>query len=186
MVYHHRMSYRLTHALLAALLVAGCAGTSVSPQRTTYSTSIPRPAKVLVYDLEISTKQIRENQAAAQRAIKRAAGKPASLIRSGGSIPVAGMLKARLGIDTIFMGFGLDDDRVHSPNEKFELDCFDLGARCPRRLRRSPPAQQRASRTRRRRSGAMQAHAQNFARASLQDQSSGPQPVAAPVAAPPH
>ncbi|MFN7022841.1 MAG: M20/M25/M40 family metallo-hydrolase, partial [Phycisphaerales bacterium] len=68
--------------------------------------------------------------AAAQRAIKRAAGKPASLIRSGGSIPVAGMLKARLGIDTIFMGFGLDDDRVHSPNEKFELACFDLGARC--------------------------------------------------------
>jgi acetylornithine deacetylase/succinyl-diaminopimelate desuccinylase-like protein len=68
--------------------------------------------------------------AAAQRAIKRAAGKPASLIRTGGSIPVAGMLKSRLGIDTIFMGFGLDDDRVHSPNEKFEVACFDLGARC--------------------------------------------------------
>lgn len=68
--------------------------------------------------------------AAAQRAIKRASGKQAALIRSGGSIPVAGMLKSRLGIDTIFMGFGLDDDRVHSPNEKFELACFELGARC--------------------------------------------------------
>jgi acetylornithine deacetylase/succinyl-diaminopimelate desuccinylase-like protein len=30
---------------------------------------------------------------------------------------------------TIFMGFGLDDDRVHSPNEKFELDCYRMGAR---------------------------------------------------------
>jgi acetylornithine deacetylase/succinyl-diaminopimelate desuccinylase-like protein len=51
------------------------------------------------------------------------------LIRSGGSIPVAGLLKEALGIDTVFMGFGLDDDRVRSPNEKFELDCFRAGAR---------------------------------------------------------
>ncbi|MBM4108857.1 MAG: M20/M25/M40 family metallo-hydrolase [Phycisphaerae bacterium] len=66
---------------------------------------------------------------AATRALKSASGKAASLIRSGGSIPVAGSLKTRLGIDTIFMGFGLDDDRVHSPNEKFETDCFTLGTR---------------------------------------------------------
>jgi len=68
---------------------------------------------------------------AAKRALKRAAGpgvEPA-MIKSGGSIPVAGMLKSILGISTIFMGFGLDDDRVHSPNEKFEIDCFRLGAR---------------------------------------------------------
>jgi acetylornithine deacetylase/succinyl-diaminopimelate desuccinylase-like protein len=67
--------------------------------------------------------------AAASRAVKRATGKTPDLIKSGGSIPVAGMLKARLGIDTIFMGFGLDDDRVHSPNEKFEVECFRMGAR---------------------------------------------------------
>ncbi len=66
---------------------------------------------------------------AASRALKRASGKSPSLIKSGGSIPVAGMLKDVLGIDTIFMGFGLDDDRVHSPNEKFEIDCLNLGAR---------------------------------------------------------
>jgi len=67
--------------------------------------------------------------AAASRAIKAATKKTPALIKSGGSIPVAGMLKARLGIDTIFMGFGLDDDRVHAPNEKFELECFDMGCK---------------------------------------------------------
>jgi len=67
--------------------------------------------------------------AAATNALKRASGKAPAMIKSGGSIPVAGMLKSRLGIDTIFMGFGLDDDRVHSPNEKFELDCYRLGQR---------------------------------------------------------
>ncbi|MBX3358978.1 MAG: M20/M25/M40 family metallo-hydrolase [Phycisphaeraceae bacterium] len=66
---------------------------------------------------------------AAQRAVKAATGKSPALIKSGGSIPVAGMLKDTLAIDTIFMGFGLDDDRVHSPNEKFEIDCFRLGTR---------------------------------------------------------
>jgi len=66
---------------------------------------------------------------AAGRALQTAAGKAPAFIKSGGSIPVAGMLKDKLGIDTIFMGFGLDDDRVHSPNEKFELDCFRMGCR---------------------------------------------------------
>ncbi|MBC7835080.1 MAG: M20/M25/M40 family metallo-hydrolase [Phycisphaerales bacterium] len=66
---------------------------------------------------------------AATRAIKAATGKEAVLIKSGGSIPVAGMLKAVADLDTVFMGFGLDDDRVHSPNEKFELACYRMGAR---------------------------------------------------------
>jgi acetylornithine deacetylase/succinyl-diaminopimelate desuccinylase-like protein len=66
---------------------------------------------------------------AASKAIELAAGKRPELIKSGGSIPVAGMLKDMLGLDTIFMGFGLEDDRVHSPNEKFEISCFRMGAR---------------------------------------------------------
>ena len=66
---------------------------------------------------------------AAVRAIERAGGVKPALIKTGGSIPVAGLLKAELGIDTVFMGFGLEDDRVHSPNEKFELECYRLGAR---------------------------------------------------------
>jgi acetylornithine deacetylase/succinyl-diaminopimelate desuccinylase-like protein len=66
---------------------------------------------------------------AAARAIEIACGTSAAMIKSGGSIPVAGLLKETLGLETIFMGFGLDDDRVHSPNEKFELDCYRMGAR---------------------------------------------------------
>ncbi len=66
---------------------------------------------------------------AAASAIERACGVAPAMIKSGGSIPVAGMLKRRLGLETIFMGFGLDDDRMHSPNEKFELECFRMGAR---------------------------------------------------------
>lgn len=65
----------------------------------------------------------------AKRAVERAAGVPPAIIRTGGSIPIAGMLRRLLNMDTIFMGFGLDDDRVHSPNEKFELDCYRLGLR---------------------------------------------------------
>jgi acetylornithine deacetylase/succinyl-diaminopimelate desuccinylase-like protein len=66
---------------------------------------------------------------AACRALERAADVAPAMIKTGGSIPVAGLLKQKLGLDTIFMGFGLDDDRVHSPNEKFELACYRMGAR---------------------------------------------------------
>lgn len=66
---------------------------------------------------------------AARRAIAEATGTEPAMIKSGGSIPVAGLLKSTMNLETIFMGFGLEDDRVHSPNEKFELDCFRSGAK---------------------------------------------------------
>lgn len=66
---------------------------------------------------------------AAARALESAAnGVKPVFIKSGGSIPVVGMLKEKIGLDTILMGFGLDDDRMHSPNEKFELACWRMGA----------------------------------------------------------
>lgn len=64
---------------------------------------------------------------AAVRALEKVASKKPHLIKSGGSIPVVGVLKGKLGLDTLLVGFGLDDDRVHSPNEKFELSCLRLG-----------------------------------------------------------
>ncbi len=61
-------------------------------------------------------------------------GRPAVLMGSGGSIPVVSSLREMLGIDSLLMGFGLNDDQVHSPNEKFELVCFHHGIRAHARL----------------------------------------------------
>jgi acetylornithine deacetylase/succinyl-diaminopimelate desuccinylase-like protein len=51
-------------------------------------------------------------------------GSPPVLVRSGGSIPVASAFQDVLGIPTVLMGFGLPDDRIHAPNEKFNLPTF--------------------------------------------------------------
>jgi acetylornithine deacetylase/succinyl-diaminopimelate desuccinylase-like protein len=56
-------------------------------------------------------------------------GKKALAIGEGGSIPIVGDFKRVLGIDTIMVGFALDDDRVHAPNEKFDLTSFHKGTR---------------------------------------------------------
>jgi hypothetical protein len=45
------------------------------------------------------------------------------LVGRGGSIPAVEAIKLLLGMDALLLGFGLADDRVHSPNEKFELRC---------------------------------------------------------------
>jgi len=56
-------------------------------------------------------------------------GKPPVLIGAGGSIPVVGYIQRILGFDSILVGFGLEDDLIHSPNEKFELKCYQNGIR---------------------------------------------------------
>lgn len=65
----------------------------------------------------------------AAEAVKEGFGAAPTLIREGGSIPVVGLIKSTLGIDTLLIGFGLPDDRVHSPNEKFDLDALHKGTR---------------------------------------------------------
>ena len=65
----------------------------------------------------------------AAEALQQGFGAPPTLIREGGSIPVVGLIKTTLGIDTLLIGFGLPDDRVHSPNEKFDLDALYKGTR---------------------------------------------------------
>jgi len=71
---------------------------------------------------------------AAQAILTEEYGKPTVLIGCGGSIPVVTSLRSVLGIDSLLMGFGLDDDQVHSPNEKFEQTCFHHGIRSHARL----------------------------------------------------
>ncbi|HYM82155.1 MAG TPA: dipeptidase, partial [Candidatus Limnocylindria bacterium] len=66
---------------------------------------------------------------AARRALARAWKKPAAMIREGGSIPVMATFQETHNLPCILMGFGLDDDQVHAPNEKFTLSSFHGGTR---------------------------------------------------------
>ena len=71
---------------------------------------------------------------AARAALADEYGRPAVLMGSGGSIPVVESMRRLLGVDSLLMGFGLADDQVHSPNEKFEWRCFHQGLRSHARL----------------------------------------------------
>jgi amidohydrolase len=67
--------------------------------------------------------------AATRKALTEEWGKPALLIGSGGSIPVVGDFKRTLGLDTLLVGFGLADNQIHSPNEKYDITSFHKGTR---------------------------------------------------------
>jgi len=56
-------------------------------------------------------------------------GTKAVTVGAGGSIPIVADFKSVLGMDSLLVGFALDDDRVHSPNEKFDLTCYHKGIR---------------------------------------------------------
>lgn len=66
---------------------------------------------------------------AATRALREVWGKETVFIRSGGSIPIVGDFARHLGLPSVMMGFGLPDDNLHAPNEKFNLKNFELGIR---------------------------------------------------------
>lgn len=66
---------------------------------------------------------------AALRALQKSFGCQPVLMREGGSIPIVNNFKRQLGADTLLLGLALPDDNPHSPNEKFDLDCFAAGMR---------------------------------------------------------
>jgi acetylornithine deacetylase/succinyl-diaminopimelate desuccinylase-like protein len=89
--------------------------------KVTFDSSGSSPAIRLPFDSPALTK--------ARAALKDEWGRDAFVVGTGGSIPVVGSFKSVLGMDSLLIGFGLDDDRIHSPNEKYELTSFRKGAR---------------------------------------------------------
>jgi acetylornithine deacetylase/succinyl-diaminopimelate desuccinylase-like protein len=79
------------------------------------------PAIALSYDNPALVK--------ARAALAAEWGTKALNIGAGGSIPIVGDFKNLLGMDSLLVGFALDDDRVHSPNEKFDVKCYHKGIR---------------------------------------------------------
>jgi len=79
------------------------------------------PAIHLPYDSALLT--------TAKTALSKEWPKPAVVIGMGGSIPVVGDFQTMLGMESLLVGFGLADDRIHSPNEKYELQSFHKGIR---------------------------------------------------------
>jgi acetylornithine deacetylase/succinyl-diaminopimelate desuccinylase-like protein len=79
------------------------------------------PAIQLPYDSPLLNK--------AKDALSEEWPKPAVMIGMGGSIPIVGDFQKMLGMESLLVGFGLSDDRIHSPNEKYELRSFEKGIR---------------------------------------------------------
>jgi acetylornithine deacetylase/succinyl-diaminopimelate desuccinylase-like protein len=71
---------------------------------------------------------------AAVRAIEAGFGRAPVFMREGGSIPVVGLLKTQLGVDTLLLGWGQNDDNLHGPNEKFSLADFHRGIKASAHL----------------------------------------------------
>jgi len=119
-------------AKISARLVPNQSSQKITEKLLSYFKSIA-PASVTVkaaehhggepYMTPIDSKAYR----AAAKAIETTFNKKPIPVRGGGSIPICSLFEKELGIKIVFMGFGLDSDNLHSPNEKFDLANFYKG-----------------------------------------------------------
>ncbi len=94
---------------------------SIAPVGVTVKASLHHGGEP--YMTPIDSKEYR----AAAKAIQATFGKAPIPVRGGGSIPICSLFEKELGLKIIFLGFGLDSDNLHSPNEKFDLANFYKG-----------------------------------------------------------
>ncbi len=94
---------------------------SVTPSSVTARLTLVHKAPATITDIN------EPGIASAQYAYREAFGAEPILMREGGSIPVVGEFQRHLGIQTVLMGFGLPDDRLHAPNERLFLPNFRRG-----------------------------------------------------------
>ncbi len=119
-------------AKISARLVPNQSAEKITEKLLHYFTSIA-PAGVTVkatehhggepYMTPIDSKAYK----AAAQAIKATFGKDPIPVRGGGSIPICSLFEKELGVKIVFMGFGLDSDNLHSPNEKYDVANFYKG-----------------------------------------------------------
>ena len=93
----------------------------IAPESVTFEMSVFHGAHPIITERDNPTVQ------AACRARAKSWGKEAVVSRSGGSIPVVATFWETLGVPSVLVGLGLSDDRLHSPNEKFDLKNFYQG-----------------------------------------------------------
>jgi acetylornithine deacetylase/succinyl-diaminopimelate desuccinylase-like protein len=93
----------------------------ITPPSVTLKANYVHGGPASVTDLNIPAMQ------AAAAAYAQVFGRAPIFTREGGSLPVVGHFQRQLGLETILMGFGLSDDRIHSPNERFYLPNFYRG-----------------------------------------------------------
>lgn len=119
-------------AKISARLVPNQSSTVITEKLISYFQSIA-PAGVTVkasehhggepYMTPVNSKAYK----AAAAAVKDTFGKDPIPVRGGGSIPICALFEQELGIKIVFMGFGLDSDNLHSPNEKYDIVNFYKG-----------------------------------------------------------